>query len=125
MQLANPIQRRAVVPSKRRQPVAAASPEAAAEITAYIAIRDELFAEAEQLRTEAKLQSVTAANDFVLVCLRPARSPYQAQCLPEQDAVRERKRCEFIKGRIAQLRLMAAPASHLCGCHRGLHCVAA
>ncbi len=126
MQLANPIQRRAIISSKRRLPKAApASPEATTEINAYIAIRDELFAEAEQLRTSAKLESASAANDFVLVCLRPARSPYQAQCLPEREAVRERERCETVKSRIAQLRMIAAPASHPCGCHRGLGCAAA
>src|SRR5438105_4107184 len=37
-------------------------------------------------------------------CLPPARSPYDAQYLPETDAVRERKRCEAVRNRIAQLR---------------------
>jgi hypothetical protein len=75
-----------------------------AEINAYIAIRDQLLAEAEELRTATKLASTALANDFVLGCLQPARSPYQAQCLPEDDAIRERKRCEAIRDRIAQLR---------------------
>ena len=75
-----------------------------AEINAYIAIRDQLLAEAEELRTAAKLASTALANDFVLGCLQPARPPYEAQCLPEADAIRERKRCEAVRNRIAQLR---------------------
>ena len=80
----------------------------AAEINAYIAIRDQLLAEAEELRTATKLASTGLANDFVQGCLQPARSPYQAQCLPEDDAIRERKRCEVVRDRLAQLRDSAA-----------------
>src|SRR5437588_10706071 len=79
-----------------------------AEINAYIAIRDQLLAEAEEVRTRAKLSSTALANDFVLGCLQPMRSPYEAQCLPETDAVRERKRCEAVRDRLAQLRNDAA-----------------
>lgn len=79
-----------------------------AEIQAYIAIRDQLLAEAEQLHTSAKLASTALANDFVEGCLKPARAPYEAQCLSESDAVRERKRCETVRDRIAQLRKTAA-----------------
>ena len=75
-----------------------------AEINAYIAIRDQLLAEAEDLRTASKIASTALANDFVQGCLQPARSPYDAQYLPETDAVRERKRCEAVRNRIAQLR---------------------
>src|SRR2546423_10607884 len=78
-----------------------------AEINAYIAIRDQLLTESEELHTSAKLASTTLANDFVEGCLKPARSPYQAQCLPESDAVRERRRCEVVRDRIAQLRSSA------------------
>ena len=74
------------------------------EINAYIAIRDQLLAEAEEQCTSAKLASITLANDFVFGCLKPARSPYEAQCLSETDAVRERQRCETVRERIAQLR---------------------
>jgi hypothetical protein len=73
------------------------------EIHAYIAIRDELLAEAERIMTRAKIDSVSVANDFVATCLKPALSPYQAQCLPESDAVHERKRCEAVKARIREL----------------------
>ena len=75
-----------------------------AEINAYIAIRDQLLVEAEELRTAAKLASTRLANDFVLGCLQPARSPYDTQFLPETDAVRERERCQEVRDRIAQLR---------------------
>ena len=79
-----------------------------AEINAYIAIRDQLLAEAEQIRTNAKLASTTLANDFVEGCLKEARAPYQAQCLPESDATRERKRCAAVRDRLVQLRSAAA-----------------
>lgn len=75
-----------------------------AEIKAYIAIRDNLLAEAEQLKTRTKIDSLTVANDFVLNCLKPVRPPYQSQCLPEAQAVRERKRCEAVRSRITELR---------------------
>ena len=78
------------------------------EINAYIAIRDQLLAEAEEVPTKAKLSSTALANDFVLGCLQPMRSPYEAQCLPETDAVRERRRCEAVRDRIAHLRNAAA-----------------
>lgn len=78
------------------------------EINAYIAIRDELLAEAEQIMTRAKIDSVGVANDFVATCLKPARSPYQAQCLAETDAVRERKRCEAVKARLRELAVLIA-----------------
>ena len=76
----------------------------AAEINAYIAIREQLLAEAEEVLTSAKLASTGLANDFVQGCLQPARSPYEAQCLPEADAIRERKRCEAVRNRLAELR---------------------
>lgn len=112
MQLANPIYIRESVAPKTRKVAAArvGSPEAGAEINAYIAIRDDLFEEAEQLRTPAKLASATVANDVVEGFLRPARSPYQAQSFSEQDAAQERKRCEFVRGRIAQLRMLGRAA---------------
>ena len=92
-------------PRKRSRPPTnpAGSGEAAAEINAYIAIRDDLLAEAEQIRTRAKIDSLTVANDFVEKCLKPARPPYEKQCLPQAEAVRERKRCEAVKGRISEL----------------------
>ncbi|PYL54766.1 MAG: hypothetical protein DMF29_05685 [Verrucomicrobia bacterium] len=79
-----------------------------AEINAYIAIRDQLLAEAEEIGTASKLASTILANDFVLGCLQPARSPYEAQSLAETDAIRERQRCEIVRSRIAQLRNDAA-----------------
>jgi hypothetical protein len=81
----------------------AGSTETIAEINAYIAIRDDLLAEAEQIRTRAKIDSLVVANDFVEKCLKPARPPYEGQCLPPGEAIRERKRCEVVKGRIAEL----------------------
>jgi len=74
------------------------------EINAYIAIRDILLTQAEETTTSANLRSVTVANELVETCLRPARPPYEAQCLRESDAVRERERCASVKLRIAELR---------------------
>jgi hypothetical protein len=74
-----------------------------AEINAYIAIRDQLLAEAEKRHSTEKIASTALANDFVEGCLKPARAPYEGQCLPESDAIRERKRCETVRARIAQL----------------------
>jgi hypothetical protein len=73
------------------------------EINAYIAIRDNLLAEAEATTTSANVRRLSLANDFVRSCLRPAQSPYKAQYLPERDADRERKRCAAVKIRIAEL----------------------
>ena len=74
------------------------------EINAFIAIRDELLAEVEEVRTASKLESLIIANNFVESCLTPVRSPYDMQVLPESDANRERQRCEEIKQRVAKLR---------------------
>jgi hypothetical protein len=86
------------------EPITAQDP--AAEINAFIAIRDELLAEAEEVPTCAKLDSVAVANDFIETCLRP--SPvYQAQQLLMADAIHEEKRCQEVKDRIVELRARA------------------
>jgi len=79
------------------------------EINAYIAIRDNLLAEVEATATSANLRRLILANDFVQASLKPARSPYEAQYLPERDADRERKRCAAIKIRIAELDAQITP----------------
>jgi hypothetical protein len=79
------------------------SKHALEEIAAYIAIRDGLLTEAEKAATCESLRRVSTANDFVETCLKPGRSPYEAQFLAEVDAASERKRCEMVKVRIAQL----------------------
>jgi hypothetical protein len=93
---------------KTRSPKRIGSLNVIAEIKAYIAIRDGLLAEAEQLKTQAKIDSLAVANDFVQSCLKAARLPYESQCLPEADALRERKRCEAMRSRIAELRSQIA-----------------
>lgn len=91
---------------KRRKVTAgpAVSNYAVGEIKAYIAIRDELLAEAEQFQTPSKLEGLAIANKFVENCLAPSRPPYQGQYLAEEDAVRERRRCRHVKLRLADLR---------------------
>jgi hypothetical protein len=73
------------------------------EIQAYIVIRDGLLSEAEKKPTSELLRRLSIANDFVESCLRPTRSPYEAQFLPELDAVRERERCQTVRVRVAKL----------------------
>ena len=88
---------------QQRSTKAVDSQYAVDEINAYIAIRDNLLAEAEATATSANLRRLSLANHVVQSCLKPARSPYEAQYLPERDADRERKRCAAIKIRIAEL----------------------
>jgi len=84
------------------------------EITAYIAIRDNLLAEAEEGPTTSTLHRACIANDVVEIFLKPARPPYEAQHLPEADAVRERERCETVKARIRDLGAPVALAASQC-----------
>jgi hypothetical protein len=79
------------------------------EIFSFIAVRDLLLAEAEELTTEASLHRVWMANEFAERCLEPSRPPYQAQSLPEPEAQFERRRCKAIKMRIAELRTRTRP----------------
>ena len=81
------------------------------EINAYIAVRDGLLNETKAATTSAKLERLSAANEFVVNCLKPARSPYEAQCLVEMDAAHERKRCEAVQVRIAKWRAQLSAAA--------------
>jgi hypothetical protein len=74
------------------------------EINAYVAIRDIALAEAEKDPSSVNLERVRIANDFVENCLKPTRSPYESQHLPETDAARERGRCQAVKVRLSLLR---------------------
>ena len=74
------------------------------EINAYIAIRDIALGEAEKEPNSVNLERLRIANDFVKDCLKPARSPYEAQHLPETDAARERERCRDVRVRLSLLR---------------------
>lgn len=99
-------------PAVSRRPSAeAASGEASTEIHAYIAARDLAVAEAERSMTDVTLNRAFLANDLVESFLAPARSPYQAQCLPPAEAARERQRCDGLKRRIQQLRACAVAAA--------------
>lgn len=90
------------------------SQQASDEIHAYIAARDMSLADAEQRTSDSTLNRAFLANQLVENCLQPARSAYQAQCLPEADAARERRRCEAAKTRIAQLREGVATRHYEC-----------
>lgn len=86
-------------------PSSADQSAAALEIHAYLAARNLLLREAEEHTTESNLRRAAAANEFAELCLRPARSPYQAQSLSEAEAVRERQHCKAVKLRLAELRV--------------------
>lgn len=106
-------------PLKARMAALPAASCAADEINAYLGVRDLLLGEAEEATTDSTLHRAWMANEFAEKCLRPARSPYQAQCLPEGDAVRERQRCKTVKMRIAELRARSGDR------HFARHCRAA
>jgi hypothetical protein len=73
------------------------------EIRAYATIRDLALAEAERITNPLNLERARIANDFVENSLKPARTPYDNQHLPEGDAARERQRCEAAKVRLSLL----------------------
>lgn len=93
-----------VSPARTRTPSSnKVSSEAIEEINAYIAVRDQSLADAERVPTRGTVDRALLANEFVESCLRPVRTPYQAQALPEPTAVNERQRCAAAKARLAQL----------------------
>ena len=102
-----------------KTPLPAADCAAADEINSYLGVRDLLLGAAEGSTTETNLHRAWMANEFAEKCLRPARAPYQAQSLPEGDAIRERRRCKTVKMRIAELR------ARLGAQHFARHCCAA
>ena len=108
MQALSPVHSAKTKSVKKQSPVAPGAANAASpEIHSYLAARDLLLREADANPTEANLRRASAANEFAESCLRPARSPYQAQALPEAEAARERLRCNSVKVRLAQLRIRA------------------
>src|SRR6267378_1856080 len=60
---------------QRRSTEAVDSQYAIDEINAYIAIRDNLLAEAEATTTSANVRRLSLANDFVRSCLRSVQPP--------------------------------------------------
>ena len=93
-----------ISPARTHAPSASkVSSEAIEEINAYIAVRDHALANAERVPTRGTVDRALLANEFVESCLRPVRSPYQAQALAESAAADERTRCAAAKLRLAQL----------------------
>jgi hypothetical protein len=95
---------RALKPKSRSGAIQPDRHAVAEEIFSFLAARDLLLAEAEDLPSEASLHRVWMANEFAERCLEPARPPYEAQTLPEAESAFERRRCQTIKLRIAALR---------------------
>lgn len=87
------------------------SPEASAEIYAYIAARNLALVSAERAPSEMSLNRAFLANELVGNCLKPARSPYEAQSLSEVEAMHERSRHTAVMNRIAQLRACLSVAA--------------
>ena len=87
------------------------SPQASAEIHAFIAARDLAVADAERNVTSTTLNRAFLANELVQNCMKAARSPYEAQSLPEAEAKTERTRCEAVNRRLSQLRACAVAAA--------------
>ena len=87
------------------------SQHADGEIQAFIAARDMAIADAQRNPTNTSLTRAFLANELVENCLKPARTPYQAQSFPEAEAMREKKRCESVTGKLAQLRACIATAA--------------
>ena len=81
------------------------------EIRAYATIRDLALAEAERITNRLNLERARIANDFVENALRPTRTPYESQHLPEGEAARERQRCEAAKVRLSLLHAHLAAVS--------------
>jgi hypothetical protein len=81
------------------------------EIRAYATIRDLALAEAERITNTLNLERARIANEFVENSLKPARTPYESQLLPEGDAARERQRCEAVKVRLSLLHAHLAALS--------------
>jgi hypothetical protein len=79
------------------------SKEARDEIKAYAAIRDLLLSDAEVTTSIESLRHAAIANELLEICLRPPRSPWQAQYLEPREAARELVRCSATKMRIAAL----------------------
>ena len=79
------------------------SKEARDEIQAYAAIRNLLLSDAEVTASAESLRRAAIANEFVESCLRPPRSPWQAEYLEPREAACERQRCCAAKMRIAAL----------------------
>lgn len=109
MQATLPLQQTAMNPTKTasKSPATLSADCASVEIHSFLAARDLLFREADANTTYSNLRRACAANEFAESCLRPARSPYQAQSLPEEEAAGERLRCNAVKMRLAQLRVHA------------------
>jgi hypothetical protein len=107
MQATLPVRRSKARSVKSAANQSASSPDAlpvTEEIYSFIAVRDLLLAEAEEVTNEANLHRVWMANEFAERCLEPARPPYESQKLPAAEAAVERQRCRTIKLRIAELR---------------------
>ena len=103
MQIATPEVQRAARKITKNPPVEPARDIASEEIYAYVSARDSLLAEAEQGPTAAAVKRAQLANEFVVNCLQPARLPYAAQFLSQQEADRELQRCRDASARLAAL----------------------
>ena len=94
-----------VLQKTQRESALPQSNPAREEIEACLATRDLLLREAEKHTTYTSLRRAISANEFAIDCLRTARSPYEAQALPESQALGERRRCQAVRLRLAELEI--------------------
>jgi hypothetical protein len=94
-----------VLEKTQRESALPQSNSAREEIEACLATRDLLLREAEKHTTYTSLRRAISANEFAIDCLRTARSPYEAQALPESQALGERRRCQAVRLRLAELEI--------------------
>src|SRR4051794_32773612 len=71
------------------------------EIVAYAAIRDIAVAEVEKNPNTLNLERACIANEFLEKCLKPARTPYEAQYLQQADAAIALENCQEIRIRLS------------------------
>jgi hypothetical protein len=100
---------RGIAPAATRRPSVSpyrsqGSAEASSEIHAYMSARDMALSDAESRPSDLTLNRAFLANEVVEGCLKSARSPYQAQCLPQSELLQAQTRCEAVKRRLQQLR---------------------
>ena len=76
-----------------------------AELHAFFAARNLILREAEENTTELNLRRAAAANDFAESCL-PSEAWNGNRCtLSVAEAAQERKRCQAVRVRLAELRV--------------------
>lgn len=75
------------------------------ERRAFLAARDVILRQAEVNTTQVNLRRAAAANEFAHTHVAPIPTCDQPHSLPLAEALREEKRCNAVRVRLAELRL--------------------